>query len=314
MKSRPTLIVNSAIINNSTGASIVFHLKRAAATFWATERAMAITALAGAAEALLLSLWIAVRGSPLVAPEGDLSRTAIGAAALAAFTVVSAALLGLADLDPAERARWRRVFLICVWYPYCFHALQNLRGINPRFSQVDTYPEHFGRYLLFISSQAFVMLYAVLAWSLARRRDARAGLRLLAARYGLASLTLCFIAGYAMVVRWMIDPFAAHSKTMLISHGLAFDGLPVLLGASWVLERSALARDDARRWLHLTGAAWVACSAFWVARAFLDLEPGGAALGIATASALVGPLAGILLKALAQLRLPARERAVAADR
>lgn len=268
------------------------------------ERGVTATALAGVALGGLAFIAAGVRGS-VVAPEGDLMKPATFDVALGLFILSLVPWLPAAGFGDAARRRWRHWMIGLLIYAFGIETIQQVRGIDPRFSQAEPGSQIFGL-AFFITALGITSLSVALA---ARAFDVRAsgrrGLLVLAARWASVSMLIGFLAGFWLSANQ--GRFVGEAGNLLPLHAAGFHAVQAIPLVALMLAWSAVPVDAARRWVHLAGAAWAAaCVAIWwqtaLGRAVTDLA---SAAGLA-AVALLGTWTLAALRALVAWRQTAR--------
>ncbi|HEY3365370.1 MAG TPA: hypothetical protein VGK74_09995 [Symbiobacteriaceae bacterium] len=226
---------------------------------------MLFAALCFVIAAAILAAVVAVRGA-LIPPEGNLVKPITGMMAMSFILVSAAAFLPLAGYSHAARLTWRWVMVLCAMYAMVFEPLQHFRGLDPRVSFHDGPVDLVFRWIYFVTSQAYVALFAALAWRFFQGSTSdRRPLLTLGIRYGLVSVCgLAFTAGYWMLSNWWFadhERYVGASGDVIWLHAFGFHGLQCLPLIAWLFEQTTLPAATARRWVHIGGISWLAAGA-----------------------------------------------------
>jgi hypothetical protein len=249
------------------------------------ERGVTLTALAGIALGGLVFIVAAWRG-PEVPPEGDLMKPASFDVAVGLFILSLVPWLQASGFSDAARRRWRTWMVGLLIYAFGIETIQQFRGIDPRFSQVEPLSQVFGS-LFFLSALAIMALAVALA---ARAFDApatgRRGLLVLAARWAGASMLMGFLAGFWLSANQ--GRLVGEAGNLLPLHAAGFHAVQAIPLVALMLAWSRVPLESARRWVHVAGAAWAAaCLAIWwqtaLGRAVTDLATGAGVAAVVLA-------------------------------
>lgn len=241
------------------------------------ERSVVSVACAGVALGIVMLILIAMRGSAIVPPEGDLTKPATFNVAVGLF------ILSLIPWLPAAfgetgRRRWRFWMTLLLIYAFGIETVQQLRGIDPRFSQAEPASQLFGM-LFFISALGIMSLsIALAARAFEMPTTGRRGLLVLAARWAGASMLIGFLAGFYLSANQ--GRFVGEAGNLLPLHAAGFHAVQALPLVGLLFAWSAMSTASARTWVHVAGAAWaLACVALWwqtaLGRAVTDFRDGG---------------------------------------
>ena len=277
----------------SDPASGVPTLSRIANVF-REERGLSLTALGGVALGAIVLAIALIRG-PIVEPEGDLMKPATFNLAVGIFILSLIPWLPASGFTDAGRRLWRRWMMAMLIYSFGIETIQQLRGIDPRFSLAEPQSQIFGG-LFFAAALAITVMSIGLG---IRAFDAsaagRRGLLVIAARWAGASMLIGFIAG--MWLSANRGRFVGEAGNLLPLHAAGFHAVQAVPLVALMLAWSCVSTDAARRWVHLAGASWaLACVAIWWqtahGRAVTDLSGVGMAtvglLGLWAISAMRG--------------------------
>jgi hypothetical protein len=225
------------------------------------EPGMTGVALFGIALGALMLLIAAVRG-PLVPPEGDLMKPATFDLAVGFFILSLIPWLPTSGFGAAARRRWRRWMIGLVLYAFAIETIQQLRGIDPRFSQVEPISQLFGG-LFFASALGITTLsIALAARAFETRTTGRRGLLVLAARWAGTSMMIGFLAGIWLSANQ--GRVVAPGGNLLPLHAAGFHGVQAIPLVALLMAWSPIPIGVARRWVNIAGAAWAAaCIAIW---------------------------------------------------
>ncbi len=236
-----------------------------------------IVALAGVGLGVVSLLLIAVRGSAIVPPEGDLMKPASFDVAVGIFILSLIPWLPAA-FGEAGRRRWGVWMTGLLIYAFGIETLQQFRGVDPRFSQAEPGSQAFGG-LFFMSALGITVLSIALAARAFEMPTAgRRGLLVLAARWAGASMFIGFLAGFYLSANQ--GRFVGEAGNLLPLHAAGFHAVQAIPLVGLLFAWSAASVETGRRWVHIAGAAWaMACIAIWWqtanGRAVTDLTGAG---------------------------------------
>jgi hypothetical protein len=241
------------------------------------ERSLIWTGLLGLFLSLAALGFMAFKGR-LVGLEGDMDKVFRFDLAVGLVLVAVAAILPLAPFSPAGRRLWRYTMIVTVLYSYLHEGVQNLRGINPRFTIHGTSPvDQMMNQTFGVASTVLIILFVSLLWQFFRRSEAAARPLHLASRYALLSTMLAIGGGILMIiagVAWLAAQ--SHGTTAAWAPGYAmwlhfigFAGMKAMIVTGWLAERPGIARLAGRRLVHLAGLAWLVAGALVTLQTYL---------------------------------------------
>lgn len=198
-----------------------------------------------------------LRGSLAVGAEGDLSKAITFDGAVGIYLLTLGFFVPLAEFTARGLRRWLGWSNGLFTYAYALETIQTLRGLDPRFTKVGSPVDQILGGVFFLVALGVIALFCILAIKLVRRDVYGAqGVILLAIRYGIMAAMIAFAAGV-----WMSAAAGRHvgvAGNILPLHAMGFHGLQAVPVVGWLLSRSAVSEQDARRWVHLAGAGWIA--------------------------------------------------------
>ena len=268
-------------------------------------RSLTVTGIIGIVMGLFCLAIINDRGTAFVPPEGDLSKAAALDIAVGLYTLTLAFFVPAARFTERGRKIWVNTSIMLTLFGYTVETIQILRGFDPRFSRAGSPAVQILGGFLFLTAMGLIVLFAILTWKYFRRREDSGSPTMLAARYGFASVYAGFAAGFWLSANQGSDVGAAGS--ILPLHALGFHGLQAIPAIALLLTWSATRDDDARKWIHVAGVAWLlSCVAVAVQTA------GGNAVTSISAATLAAGLvlllwAGVGLLALAKWFRPHKD-------
>lgn len=226
-----------------------------AVKFFEGEKWLVLTGLLGFLLAGVCALWIVLYGGE-VAPEGDLSKAFSFNAALGMFLLSTAAISPFSGMKAGSRAFFRWSYIILALYSYFAETVQNFRGVNPRFVQDGSaFDIGIGNGFAFVAL-LLVLYYLVLAIQYFRRKAYNLRPELvLGIRYAMIATMLSFAAGIWISVN-QGRLIGLHGNIIWL-HGLGFHALQAVPLVAWLTERTSLPPTVRRRWIHLTGIAYL---------------------------------------------------------
>src|SRR5688572_8455224 len=225
------------------------------------ERGVTAVALFGIALGIVMLVIAAIRG-PIVEPEGDLMKPATFDLAVGIFILTLVPWLPVSGFSDASRRRWRHWMMGLALYAFAIETVQQLRGVDPRFSQVEPASQALGG-LFFASALGITALsVALAARAFEARTNGRRGLLALAARWAGVSMMIGFLAGIWLSANQ--GRFVGESGNLLPLHAAGFHAVQAVPLVALLLAWSALPVGAARRWVNVAGVAWAAaCVAIW---------------------------------------------------
>lgn len=226
-----------------------------AVKFFEGEKWLVLTGLLGFLLAGVCALWIILYGGE-VSPEGDLSKAFSFNAALGMFLLSTAAISPFSGMKAKNRAFFRWSYIILALYSYFAETVQNFRGVNPRFVQDGSaFDIGVGSGFAFVAL-LLVLYYLVLAIQYFRRKAYNLRPELvLGIRYAMIAIMLSFAAGIWISVN-QGRLIGLHGNIIWL-HGLGFHALQAVPLVAWLTERTSLTPTVRRRWIHLTGIAYL---------------------------------------------------------
>ncbi|MGM0884913.1 MAG: hypothetical protein ACQEXQ_28210 [Bacillota bacterium] len=226
-----------------------------AVKFFEGEKWLVLTGLLGFLLAGVCALWIVLYGGE-VSPEGDLSKAFSFNAALGMFLLSTAAISPFSGMKAKSRAFFRWSYIILALYSYFAETVQNFRGVNPRFVQDGSaFDIGVGNGFAFVAL-LLVLYYLVLAIQYFRRKAYNLRPELvLGIRYAMIAIMLSFAAGIWISINQ--GRFIGLNGNIIWLHGLGFHALQAVPLVAWLTERTSLTPTVSRRWIHLTGIAYL---------------------------------------------------------
>lgn len=226
-----------------------------AVKFFEGEKWLVLTGLLGFLLAGVCALWIILYGGE-VSPEGDLFKAFSFNAALGMFLLSTAAISPFSGMKEKSRAFFRWSYIILALYSYFAETVQNFRGVNPRFVQDGSaFDIGVGSGFAFVAL-LLVLYYLVLAIQYFRRKAYNLRPELvLGIRYAMIAIMLSFAAGIWISVN-QGRLIGLHGNIIWL-HGLGFHALQAVPLVAWLTERTSLTPTVRRRWIHLTGIAYL---------------------------------------------------------
>jgi len=241
-------------------------------------RPLTVAGIIGLVMGLFCLAVINERGTSLVPPEGNLSKAAAFDIAVGLYTLTLAFFVPGARFSRRGRTIWINTNVVLVLWSYALETIQILRGFDPRFSRAGSPIVQILGGVLFLTAISLIVLFAILTWKYFRRRENARDPFILATRYGFASVYAGFAAGFWLSFNQGSEVGAAGS--ILPLHALGFHGLQAIPVIGLLLMWSNTPSDDARKWIHIAGIAWIlACIAVAIQTA-----SGSATVSISAAS------------------------------
>ncbi|MDQ0416663.1 hypothetical protein J2Z48_000830 [Croceifilum oryzae] len=218
------------------------------------EKILVMVSLLGFLLSFGIVIYIGINGS-VVLPEGNAWSAFSFDAAVGMFTLSLAAILPLSGLSSGKRKAVRWFFIIALLYVYFAETVQHLRGINPRFSQVNETFDMIIGYLFGIDAVLMIVVSLLLAIPYFRRKKSHERpLVVLGIRYAFISLLFAFAAGAWMSV--VQSRFTGSAGNLIVLHGLSFHALQTLPLLGWLMGWIQIAKKKARQLIHIGSIAW----------------------------------------------------------
>ena len=200
---------------------------------------------------------IAVARGLIIPPEGDLTKAITFDLAVGIYLITLGCIVPLAHFSAAGERRWVGVSIGLALYAYGMETIQQLRGIDPRFSQVGGPVDALVGTGFVLVALGLIVMFSILAVKLVRRGTGGTdGLVLLGLRYAIGATMLAFAAGV-----WMSaigGRYTGESGNILPLHAFGFHALQAIPLVGWLFSRSSAPQQEARRWVHTAGVAWLA--------------------------------------------------------
>ncbi|HTS50916.1 MAG TPA: hypothetical protein VMH05_23380 [Bryobacteraceae bacterium] len=220
-------------------------------------RTLFVLGLIGLALAAACTVAAIFRGSLAVGAEGDLSKAITFDGAVGIYLLTLGFFVPLADFTAQGLRRWLGWSIGIFAYAYGLETTQTLRGLDPRFTKVGTPVDRILGGVFFVVALGVITLFCILAVKLWRHSlRGSDGVLLLGIRYAIGATAVAFAAGL-----WMSAAAgrrAGPAGNILPLHAIGFHGLQAVPLVAWLLSRSTLSDQEARRWVHLAGAGWIA--------------------------------------------------------
>jgi uncharacterized membrane protein YidH (DUF202 family) len=223
-------------------------------------RALTAMGFAGIILGLICLAVLAVRHGVPIPPEGNLHKPASFDIAVGIYLLTVTLLLPSAGFSERGRKRWIRWNVGLFAYGFLIETIQTFRGLDPRFSRHATAWDQILGGVFFLVALGTLVLFIIMAVRFFRRDrpDADSPI-LLAIRYGCVAALGAFAAGIWMSV--IAGRHTGASGNILPLHALGFHGLQAVPLIALLLLWSGYDTYEARKWVHMTGIAWVAACA-----------------------------------------------------
>lgn len=272
---------------------------RELARLYSRERVLFVLGLTGVLLAAVCGVLMAVRGR-YIPPEGDLLKPASFDFALGIYVLTLALYVPFAGFTRAGRRWWVGWTIAIVVYGYTIETIQQLRGVDPRFSDVATPLEQIAGLVFFLLAVGLIPLYAVLAAKLRARRGSQAA-RLLLVSVGYASVSV--VLGFGAGI-WMSAQGGSRfgASDILPIHALGFHGLQAIPLVAVPLVWAGAPAERAARLIHAAGIAWLTACAAVLAQTLSGRPVVEASILPAVAAVLLFAWAVILVTAIATWR------------
>lgn len=228
---------------------------------WREERWLTRISFLGIALGIGCAIAMLVRGR-YIPPEGDLYKPAAFNVAVGMYFLSIIPWLSLAGFSDSARLRWRRWMIGVAAYSYAIETIQQLRGVDPRFSQAEPVSQIFGLVFLMTATGIAVAFITLALRFFNARVEGRAMLMVLAARYASAATAIGFVAGYWISANQ--SRITGPRGNILPLHAAGFHALQAIPLVALLLMWSAVSVKTSMRWVHAAGIAWLTlCVALW---------------------------------------------------
>lgn len=226
-----------------------------AVKFFEGERWLVLTALFGFLLAGICAIWVMVYGGA-VSPRGDVAKAISFDAALGLFLLSTAAIVPLAGMGAKSRSFFRWSYIILALYSYSAETVQNFRGVNPRFVRDgSSFDIAVGSGFAFVAL-LLVLYYLFFAIQYFRPKAYKLRPELIVGiRYAMVAVMFSFAAGIWISVNQ--GRLVGLHGNIIWLHGLGFHALQAVPFVAWLTERTSLAPSVRRKFIHLTGIAYL---------------------------------------------------------
>jgi hypothetical protein len=223
--------------------------------------ALSAMGFAGIVLGLICLAVLAARHGVPIPPEGDLHKPASFDIAVGIYLLTVTLLLPSAGFSERGKKRWARWNVALFTYGYTIETVQIFRGLDPRFSKHGTPWDQIAGRVFFGVALGILVLFIIMAARFFRRGRPDAGSPiLLAIRYGCVAALGAFAAGIWMSA--VAGRQTGAAGNILPLHALGFHGLQAVPLIALLLLWSGYDGRETRKWIHVTGIAWVvACAA-----------------------------------------------------
>jgi hypothetical protein len=241
------------------------------------NRALTVMGVIGILLGMFCLVVMAARGGAPIPPEGDLHKPATFDIAVGIYLLTLALLLPSAGFSERGKKRWIAWNVGLFAYAFGIENIQIFRGLDPRFSRAAGPVDQILGGVFFLAALGTLVMFIIMAVRFFRRdRADRDSLVLLAIRYGSVAALGAFAAGIWMSA--IQGRLTGEHGNVLPLHALGFHGLQAVPLVALLLIWSGADQRESRRWVHLTGVAWLtACAAVALqtiaGRSVFDVSP-----------------------------------------
>ncbi|MGM7719930.1 hypothetical protein [Metabacillus sp. Hm71] len=219
------------------------------------ERYLIITGVLG----FVLAAWIAIYlffHDPIILPEGNLMNAFSFNAAIGIFTLSIAAILPFARLGRLNRKLMRWLFIVASLYAYAVETIQNIRGINPRFSSYGSVFDRISGMFFALDSLLLIVLSCLLMLQFFRIHSPfERPMLILGIRYAFLSVFIANLAGIWMIL--LQGRFTGDAGNIIILHGISFHALQTLVLLGWLLDRVQGKTTMKKLLIHSGSISWM---------------------------------------------------------
>jgi hypothetical protein len=226
---------------------------------YSEERLLFRLGLLGIGLGIIGLIAMAVRG-PIIPPEGYLYKAVSFDIAIGIYILTILLLVPLAGFSERGRRRWRRASVALAVCAYSIENIQIYRGLDPRFTRFGSAVDNVLGLIFSLVALGLIASFLILTWRFFTSRTAINGsLLLLGIRYGCAAVFFGFIAGIWIGAN--NGPTIGATGNLLPLHAAGFHGLQAVPMVALLLGWSRMSQDNARRWVHVAGLAWLGACA-----------------------------------------------------
>jgi hypothetical protein len=233
-----------------------FPWKQFIKSIYLQEKGLVWTGFVGIMISFACGIYFFIHGSNDIPPEGKFSNLISFDLAIAVYVLTTAALLTVLQLSTSFQKKILIYPLIVTsLVAYISETVQNLRGINARFTQTDL-PFSFFNDLITTVAAMLTLLFIIFTVIIFRTKDKKNQLLLLSVKYSCFAVFLGgILSGLWMSMeqgRWIGD-----EGNIMIIHFIGFHSLQTIPIIGWLLDHSSVRHLKAKKIIHVTGITWI---------------------------------------------------------
>ncbi|HEX8847641.1 MAG TPA: hypothetical protein VF791_23570 [Pyrinomonadaceae bacterium] len=230
-------------------------IKGRLSSIYAEERALFYVGLLGILLGIIGIIVMAVHGR-FIPPEGHIYKAASFDIAIGIYILTIILFIPLAGFSMRGRKLWRWTSVALALYAYVVENIQIYRGLDPRFTRHGTAVDNIVGALFGATALGLIATFLILTWRFfSKRSGVKDRLLLLGVRYGCASVILAFLTGFWLGANQ--GPKIGAAGNLLPLHAAGFHGLQAVPLVALLLGWAGVRAENARRWVHLAGLAWL---------------------------------------------------------
>lgn len=218
------------------------------------EKVFYWTGIAGILLGLIGIPFMLIQGNA-IPPEGEWSKAISFNLAIGVFSLSLAALLPYLSLEKKQKDRFTYPLIINLWIGYTVETLQNVRGLDPRFTEAGTIMDQIMGLLLGLVALVISISIVYLTILVFKQRNKEKALMHLSLRYACIAMILGTLSGVWMSV--IQGRVTADAVDIMILHFVGFHGLQSVPIIAWLLEKKNGASKKATKVIHIAGNAWL---------------------------------------------------------
>jgi hypothetical protein len=233
-----------------------FQWKQFIKSIYHQEKGLVWTGFVGIMISFACGIYFLIHGSNDIPPEGKFSNLISFDLAIAVYVLTTAALLTVLQLStPFRKKILVYPLIVTSLVAYISETVQNLRGINARFTQTDL-PFSFLNDLITTVAAMLTLLFIMFTVIIFRTKDEKNQLLLLSVKYSCFAVILGgILSGIWMSMeqgRWVGD-----EGNIMIIHFIGFHSLQTIPVIGWLLDHSSVRHLKEKKIIHVAGIAWI---------------------------------------------------------
>ncbi|MCH5585747.1 hypothetical protein MK805_12415 [Shimazuella sp. AN120528] len=223
--------------------------------YYQQEKGLVWTSIIGVLLTIGLTITYLIHGTNDIPPEGKFSKAITFDLALSIFAFSTGFLLHLLSLATPYR---RKIFviplIITIWVGYFVETLQNLRGIDPRFTHAHLPFVYLNFFTIAVAAMLTILIIMFTVFVFRSKGENQ--LLLLSVKYS----CIAGILGGILSGVWM-SVIQGHSVgaegNIMVIHFVGFHAYQAIPIIGWLLSLSTINRNQAYRVIHVSGVSWI---------------------------------------------------------